>query len=50
LSEKSVNGISEIEFLNAQLKINKLEIFGPVRIFLNDQVQTSVSIQSFNEL
>lgn len=43
-------GLSEIKTFTAQVKINKIEIFGPIRIFIGDTINTSVSIKNFTEL
>ena len=40
----------KINALSASVNISKVEVFGPVRIFLSDSAATSVSIQSLIEL
>jgi hypothetical protein len=42
--------LSKINALSASVNISKVEVFGPVRIFCADALNTSVSIQSLSEL
>jgi hypothetical protein len=40
----------KINSLSANLKISKIEVIGPIRIFAEDSANISVSIQSFTEI